>query len=134
MRFEIVLDRVFRQPPEKVWQALTRADLLRRWLMETDLVPEVGRAFTMSCEDGQGGTDRYLGRVLACEPPRRMLWSWALEGEAAAEPMRVEFVLEPVAEGTRLTVRHSGDRPRPVAEAFRGGWPAKLDALEEALR
>lgn len=131
MSFEIELDRTFPQPPETVWRALTDPDALAAWLMENDFAAEEDRAFRMWCDDGEGGTDCYHCRVLSLEPPRRMLWSWALQGHAGA--MEIEFRLEEVDGGTRLTVRHSGLRDRETAERFEGGWPIKLDQLGRAL-
>lgn len=129
MKFRLELERTFPHPIEKVWRALTDARALGAWLMRTDFVPEVGREFRMWCDDGKGGTDTYLCKVLAIEPPRRMLWSWVLETRQGEGPTTVEFVLEEVATGTRLMLRHSGDRDKETVERFESGWPAKLDLL-----
>ena len=133
MKFDIAFERVYAHPIEKVWQALSNAQALGSWLMETDFVPEVGRDFEMSCDDGAGGTDVYRCKVLELEPPRRMLWSWLLEGREHLGETFVELRLEPVAEGTRLRIRHSGDRDPDTIEAFKSGWPHKLDVLGETL-
>jgi len=101
--------------------------------MPGDFVAEEGRAFQLWCEDGAGGTDRYRCRVLALEPERRMVWSWVLAGREQEGETTVAMVLEPVAGGTRLTLRHSGDRDRDTVERFRGGWPVKLDRLADVL-
>ena len=119
--------------PETVWAALTDAGALGQWLMETDFVAEEGRAFCMWCEGADGGTDLYRCRVLALERPRRMVWSWLLEGREAEGETNVEFTLDVVPDGTRLIVRHSGDRDRATVERFKGGWPFKLDQLGRAL-
>lgn len=133
MKFELAFDRTFPHPVEAVWRAITEREALAAWLMETDFAPEIGRAFHMWCEDAKGHTDTYLCRVVEFEPPRRMVWSWVLEGREGEGATSVEFVLEVVPEGTRLTVRHTGDRDRETIEAFKGGWPVKLGQLEAAL-
>ncbi len=133
MKFEIAFDRVFPHPPERVWRAITDADELGQWLMETDFVAEEGRAFTMRCDDADGGEDVYACKVLELEPGRRMLWSWVLDGRQGDGETRVEFVLTPVDGGTRLTITHSGDRDRETIEAFKGGWPTKLEAIDGVL-
>jgi uncharacterized protein YndB with AHSA1/START domain len=133
MKFEIDFERTYPHPIGKVWRAITSRDALGAWLMETDFEPEPGRRFTMCCDDGEGGTDRYLCRILELEPPTRMVWSWVLDGREADGATRVEFQLEEVDGGTRLTVRHSGDRDRDTIEKFKGGWPVKLDQLGQAL-
>lgn len=133
MKFNISFERVYPHPPKKVWRALTELDALGHWLMETDFVPEVGRSFQMWCENADGGTDRYLGKVIDLEPPSRMTWSWVLDGRQDEGEMLIEFHVEEVPEGTRLTIRHSGEGDPAIIEAFKGGWPEKLDELTAVL-
>ena len=133
MKFEIEFSRTYPHPVAKVWRALTEPGALGEWLMETDFVAEEGREFSMWCEDGEGHTDTYLCRVLELEPQRRMLWSWLLKGRERDGATTVEFILEAVEEGTRLTIIHRGDRDEDTIERFKGGWPVKLDQLDETL-
>ena len=133
MRFDLPFERTYPHPPAKVWRALTDPAALGAWLMETDFSPQVGRAFRMWCDDGQGGTDLYLCKVLELEAPHRMVWSWLLEGQEGAQETIVEFRLEALPEGTRLRLRHRGDRPADTIERFKGGWPVKLEQLERQL-
>ena len=88
----------------------------------------------MWCEDGEGGTDRYVCKIVEIESPNRIVWSWVLDGRQAHGETRVDFCLEEVSGGTRLSVRHSGDRDSDTIERFRAGWPVKLDQLDNALR
>lgn len=133
MSFEIVMERVYPHPRDRVWRALTDRAALGAWLMETDLVPEADRDFRMWCDNGAGGTDIYLGRVLNIEPPERMLWSWRLDGEPQEHETLIGFALDPVAGGTRLTLTHRGELDPETIARFKSGWPAKLDALEAVL-
>jgi uncharacterized protein YndB with AHSA1/START domain len=87
----------------------------------------------MWCEDAEGNTDVYRCKVLVLEPPRRMVWSWVLEGHESEGLTRVEFRLADVQGGTLLTVEHSGDRDPDTIERFKGGWPVKLDQLATTL-
>lgn len=129
MKFSIDFERTFAHPPDRVWRAITDPQELGRWLMETDFAPEAGRGFSMRCDDGCGGEDVYACKVLEIEPEKRMRWSWQL-GEAETI---VEFTLEPVGGGTRLTVAHSGDIDPAMVEGFKGGWPGKLEAIDAVL-
>lgn len=133
MKMDITVERVYPRPLEAVWRAVTEREALGQWLMETDFVAEIGRAFTMQCQNPAGGTDRYLGRVVALQPMSRMVWSWVLESDPAEREMFVEFQLEAVDEGTRLTIRHSGEQDAAAIDAFKGGWPGKLGQLESVL-
>lgn len=134
MRFEITFEKTYPHPAEKVWAALTDRAALGAWLMETDFAPKPGREFTMRCDDGEGGTDLYLCKVLELEPERRMVWSWTLDGRQSQSETIVEFRLEEVTGGTRLTVRHSGDRDPETIERLKGGWPVKLEDLGAVLQ
>jgi uncharacterized protein YndB with AHSA1/START domain len=133
MKFEIAFERVYPHPPEKIWRALTDPVALGEWLMETDFVPEVGRTFTMWCDDREGGTDTYICTLLEYDPPNRMLWSWVLDGSQDQGDTYVEFKVEAVASGTRVTITHTGDRDPDTIEKFKGGWPYKLDQLGTVL-
>jgi uncharacterized protein YndB with AHSA1/START domain len=134
VKFDIAFERIYPHPLRKVWRALTDRELLGQWLMETDFVPERGASFQMWCQYGEGGTDRYLCELIEFEPPRRMVWSWVLDERQNDGAMHVEFTLKEVPEGTHLRVRHFGDRDQEIIDAFQGGWPVKLDQLEEAMR
>jgi len=129
VKFDLAFDRTYPHRLEKVWHVLTDREALGSWLMETDFEPVAGGEFQMWCDDGEGGTDRYLCKVLELEPPTRMVWSWILDGREGDEVMTVEFRLEAVSGGTRLMVRHRGDRDRDTIEKFKGGWPYKLEQL-----
>ena len=134
MRFDLAFERTFAHPIERVWRALIDPVALGRWLMETDFVPEAGREFRMYCRTDAGETEIYLCKLLELSPPRRMVWSWVLETRQGEGATTVAFMLEEVSGGTRLTIRHSGDRDPSVIEAFESGWPSKLDQLEAALQ
>ena len=133
MKFEIRFERLYPHPPQKVWRALVDPAALGEWLRETDFAPETGPAFKMWCDDGAGGPDTYLCTLLDFDPPRRMVWSWALDGAARRDETFVEITVEPAPGGARVTVTHSGDLDPGASEKFKGGWPAKLDSLEAVL-
>ncbi len=133
MKFEIDFERTYSHPINRVWRAISESVEISAWLMENDFKPELGRAFTMSCEDDDGGTDTYLCNVLELDPPRRMVWSWVLDGKQDQGETRVAFDLEDVEGGTRLTIRHSGDRTPDIVERFKTDWPVKLDQLAAIL-
>lgn len=139
MQFEILLERTFSHPIERVWRALTDPAALGQWLMETDFAPEQGCAFTMWCDNETGGRDTYHCRVLQIEPPPRgrktwrMVWSWVLAGRESEGATRVEMRLAEQGGVTTLTLVHSGDRDAETVERFKSGWPVKLDALERVI-
>jgi uncharacterized protein YndB with AHSA1/START domain len=76
MKADIVVDKVYPHPVERVWAALTSPEALAAWLMPNDFVPEVGHAFTFRTDPAPGFDGTVHCVVRALEPPTRMVWSW----------------------------------------------------------
>jgi len=102
-------------PPERVWRALTAIEELSAWFqvtIEGEWAP--GREVWMTSVHAQYAGQRFLVRVLEMTPPRRLVWEWH-PGEVdpridyAREPRTtVTFTLDPVPNGTRLSVAETG--------------------------
>jgi uncharacterized protein YndB with AHSA1/START domain len=89
--------------PRDVWGALTEASLLSDWFdAEAELDPRVGGAVRFRFPDGS----ELRGVVVACDPPRRLSFRWR-DVRAPGNAAVVEFSLELVSHGTRLTVTES---------------------------
>jgi uncharacterized protein YndB with AHSA1/START domain len=110
--------------PEEVWEALTDEDLLEEWMApEVELDPfEGGR---ISVRDGD---DQRTGTVETLDEAERFAFTWSRPGEGESF---VEFTLEPLPAGTRVTVVETPIGP--TATAF-GDWSRRLPRLERALR
>jgi uncharacterized protein YndB with AHSA1/START domain len=132
MKLDILLVEDFPHPVEKVWRALTDPDALSVWLMENDFEPRVGKRFILRGREipprGRGWIEC---EVLEIEQPYRMLWSWVHNDSDAAT--RVEFRLDPVQDGTRLTLSHTGEIDPEIGSRLRQGWPGKLGDLRAHL-
>jgi len=123
---------------EKVWRAITEPRHISRWFGQAEF-------------DGSGvgatGTLTWPGhaplpvRIEASDEPRTVSYRWNNDDALGAPPSEVEddgstvftFTLEPVADGTRLTVRETGfeSTSDPIAnlESHRQGWDSELDKL-----
>ena len=126
-------------PPQKVWTALTTAEGLSSWfgdVAEIDLRP--GGAARMTWTEENFTAHLRVERV---EPPVAFGYTWVISGLPEEDPRRtyVEFRLEPVAAGTRLTVTESGFAQLPediYRKAFDGnteGWGKELGDLAAYL-
>ncbi|MFD3743965.1 SRPBCC domain-containing protein [Nocardia sp. NPDC058633] len=126
-------------PPTKVWAALTTAEGLGSWFGNTatiDLRPG-GQARMTWTEGGQVANMR----VERVEEPTVFGYTWPINGLPDDDPRRtyVEFTLEPVGAGTRLTVVETGFAQLSEGaykEAFEGnvgGWKSELGELVEYL-
>jgi uncharacterized protein YndB with AHSA1/START domain len=122
-------------PPAKVWAALTTAEGLAGWFGDKaaiDLRP--GGAAEMTFTEHNHRAEMRVERV---EEPRIFGFTWHINGLPEEDPRRtyVEFTLEPVAKGTRLTVVESGFAQLPDGDhekAYGGntdGWAQELGEL-----
>jgi uncharacterized protein YndB with AHSA1/START domain len=135
-RIERVVD--IAHPPAKVWAALTTAEGLGSWFGDKasiDLRP--GGAAQMTF----GGGHTADMRVERVEEPTVFGFTWHISGLPDDDPRRtyVEFTLEPVGAGTRLTVIESGFAQLPgdaYHKAYDGntsGWASELGELVDYL-
>ena len=122
------------RPPATVWAALTTAEGLGTWFgnrATIDLRP--GGAATLVWDSG----DTADLRVERVEEPSVFGFTWHIYGLPEGDPRRtyVEFTLEPVGAGTRLTVVETGFAQLPDDahdKAFDGntqGWRNELGEL-----
>lgn len=96
-------------------------------------------------ERADDGSECEWGRVLAYEPPARIVLAWQLLPDFSFDPdparqTEVEIVFEPEGEaGTRVTLEHRGfevhgEAGRPMRESVGGenGWPELMALYEQA--
>jgi uncharacterized protein YndB with AHSA1/START domain len=94
-----------RSDPETVWAAVTEPERLSEWFGATAVEVELRPGGRITFERGAA---RWRGLVEAAEPPRRFAFRWlARDDQPPSARTRVEFLLEPVEGGTRLTVRET---------------------------
>jgi uncharacterized protein YndB with AHSA1/START domain len=111
--------------PAEVWEALTDEAALREWLAaEVEIEPHEGGELVCRYEDGE----ERRGEVELVEEAERLAFNWRREG---GEPSRVEFVVDAVAEGTRLTVIETSFAGAPTLVA--AGWAARMGSLRLVL-
>jgi uncharacterized protein YndB with AHSA1/START domain len=123
--------------PERVWQALTTAELSRQYFfgnaVEVDL--KVGGAFIVRAPDG---SLHIGGEVFECDPPRKLTVTFNVNWPALIEklgPTLVSYEIEPAGSAVRLTMTESHDRPisDDILSGGRAGWPAILSSLKSLL-
>jgi len=91
---------------------------------------------------GIDGSECDIGKVLAWEPPARLLLAWQLDADWHFDPRlqtEVEIHFTPEGDGTRVNLEHrhlerTGDRADEMAEMVGspGGWTAVLQLYSEA--
>ena len=122
--------------PEKVWAALTQADLIAQWFGDTcefDATPGGTGRFGWTAH---GADFRVV--VEHVDKPKTLVYRWARE--SGVDPVRgnstvVRFDLTEIADGTRLTLLETGfdelADPQGAHSDNTGGWQAELAEFVE---
>lgn len=116
-------------PPAEVFDFLVTAPGLTTWMgQHAVLDPRPGGGFAV---DIAGHAIR--GEYLEVEPPHRVVVSWGVAGSPDLPPgaSTVEFILTPIAGGTRVDLLHSG-LPEPRLTGHADGWTHFLPRLAVA--
>ena len=81
------------------------------------LEAQVGGRFYERFDDGE---EFEVGRVNACEPPTRIVFTWKDPNWKA--PTEVEVRFSPAGKGTRVDLEHRGFEAAGVEEGEAAGW------------
>jgi uncharacterized protein YndB with AHSA1/START domain len=109
---EIVIEREYPHPVERVWRAVTDPELVPRWTATgqgarpVGFEPVVGNRFRFVGKPTPGWDGVVECEVLDVEEPSRLRFSWV--GGAGEAPTFVTYRLAPHAGGTRFTYEHVG--------------------------
>jgi predicted enzyme related to lactoylglutathione lyase/uncharacterized protein YndB with AHSA1/START domain len=124
----VSLQRDYPVPPERLYEAWTNVDLLRRWfgcgpdmlwtVHEWDVRP--GGAIHVSLEF-DAGPFHVTGEFLVVDPPRRLRYRWS-------GAQIVDVTIEPSAGGSRLRLTHTG-LTHEECDIVDRGWTTSLQQL-----
>ncbi|HEX4192629.1 MAG TPA: SRPBCC family protein [Stellaceae bacterium] len=90
-------------------------------------------------ERGEDGSECNWGKVLAWEPPTRLLLAWQIDSDFKYDPnlvTEVEVRFTPAANGTLVELEHRliermGARGAGMVEAFTRGWGLLIDSYAQ---
>lgn len=130
----------FPHPPADVWEYLTKPQLIKLWLMETDFEPVVGYDFMFKTKpipnfdfDGM-----IYCKVLEVVPNKKLTYSWKGgpgDGKITMDSM-VRWTLTPKDNGTELFLDHSGFKVLTNINIFNAmdeGWLKNMKKILELL-
>jgi uncharacterized protein YndB with AHSA1/START domain/DNA-binding transcriptional ArsR family regulator len=120
--------------PERVWQALTSADLTAQYWGHSNVSDwQPGSSWEHRRADGSGIAD-VVGTIIESTPPKRLALTFDAPGEEApGGPTIVTFDIEPYHEIVRLTVTHENLASQDALDAISAGWPAVFANLKSLL-
>jgi uncharacterized protein YndB with AHSA1/START domain len=133
----VIVERDLPHPPEKVWRALTRPDLVERWLPAKGFGAEMGHRFNVRIAPRPDRSFAFECAVIAVDPYHVLVYSWDSIGDDTGGGLRstVTWRLTPLPNGTRLRMEQTGFRPdqRNYHYGASLGWPGFLANLEGVL-
>lgn len=122
-KWTLVLVRELRHPPEKVWQALTDPAHLREWA-PFDADASLGEVGTVKLTTVGAPVERVTEAIVRrAEAPKVLEYNWG--------KFDMRWKLEPLGDGTRLTLWTNIDRPFMAMGA--AGWQVCFDVLDYHL-
>ena len=140
---ELRLTRRLAAPRERVFDAWTDPEVLRRWWAsmpgwttpsaQVDL--RVGGRYRLAMQEvGGGAVHAVVGEYTEVRRPERLAYTWTWEGHppemAGSEGtlVVVDFVAE--GDGTEVVITHTGFADEGIRGMHAHGWNAVMDNLE----
>jgi uncharacterized protein YndB with AHSA1/START domain len=138
MSFSSTASVVVAGPRQKVWDALTKPELVKQYFFGTNLVTDwaVGSPLFFRGEyDGKVYEDK--GTVLSFEPMKGLSFNYwsAFSGLEDAPALRqiIKYVLGETAQGTVVTVEQSNVDTQERADHSAKNWQTVLDGLKKLV-
>jgi len=124
--------------PERVFKALTSKEIVGWWVRPgvfnttewTGAIRVGGR--WQSSGIARGKPYVLEGEFIEIDPPRKLVHTWHLAGTTSA-PTTVTYILDRLAGGTRITLRHTGFTSPDSCMANCVGWETSFGQLSEIL-
>lgn len=122
--------------PEKVFEAITRPDVARRYWAHENVSDWKQGSKWQHIRANDARTVELVGQVVETLPPSRLVITWANASQAAdpAAYSRVTFDIVEYDNMVRLTVIHDElEANSGMAKGISQGWPAVLSSLKSFL-
>jgi uncharacterized protein YndB with AHSA1/START domain len=124
--YTVVAQRQIPAPVERVWDYLTKPELLAKWFADTSYIGPDAPV----CMETAGG-DFFSGRVIEWDQGIVLGLRWKFLG--CGPEYEVRFSLLRRKQGTELTVQDRGALTVEEAECLRVGWSEFLMRFEKSL-
>ena len=138
---DIVVEANLPHAPEAIWTALTRGDLIGRWLLMQPIGFEAvkGKHFTYQTTAAGAWDGVIRCEVLEAVPHQRLVYSWkggheSNVGYGSMLDTVVTWTLQKIESGTRLKMVHSGfvlPKNDSAYTNMSGGWKKVVPRVGE---
>lgn len=131
----ITKEHIFKQPINKVWDAISKGEELSAWFIKADFKAEPGYAYTFTASEEENCTE--ITGVVKEASPYTLVYTWVV-AETTTETT-VKWTLEKMENGTKLYLEHSGiagypgDTAVKMFNSFSKGWENCISELSQYL-
>lgn len=129
-----VIERVLNASIEKVWNALTDKDEMKKWYFDLDAFnPELGFHFKFAGKGAKGEEYIHFCEITELVPQKKIAYSWRYEGYHGNSVVRFELTAK--GDKTHLKLTHEGletfpqDNPDFAKDSFSKGWTELIGTL-----
>jgi uncharacterized protein YndB with AHSA1/START domain len=129
-----VYTTLIRTTPKKLWEAITKPEFTRQYWAGVENVSDWKKGSKWEHIGGDEKREVWItGKVLECNPPKRLVLSWA-DPDDLADKSRVTFEIEAIEDMVCLTVTHGNFKAgSTMAGKVSGGWPRVLSSMKSFL-
>jgi uncharacterized protein YndB with AHSA1/START domain len=125
-----------RSTPEKVFEAITKPDVARRYWGHENVSDWKPGSSWQHVRANEQRTVELVGKVVEVSPPTRLVITWANASQADNPDSysRVSFDIAEYEDMVRLTVTHDElEAGSGMATGIQKGWPLVLSSLKSLL-
>jgi len=136
----LTLKRRIDAPVERVWQAWTSGETLKRWFGPSDTLEvtvadvdlRIGGHYRIVVRGSDGEKHEVGGIYRAIEPHARLVFTWAWASTPERESL-VTVALAADGNATILTLTHEQFADEPARDRHEKGWTGCLEKLARHL-
>jgi uncharacterized protein YndB with AHSA1/START domain len=131
-----VYEIYIRTTPERLWQALTDSELVRRYYFGSVIESDFRPGSPLIYRQPDDGRIDIQGEVVEADPPRKLVHTFAVRWDPDVNdpPTRVSWEITPMGDACLLSVTHDGFTDETATYAStKGGWPMILSGLKTLL-
>lgn len=139
MSIQLEMKRTFKANQQKVFQAFTDAEILKKWFAPGDMtVPraemdkKVGGNYMIEMRDAKGEIHTVTGTIQVFEPYEKLSYSWKWASPDSIETL-VTFTFKDNGEETEVYLVHENFTTEEARDLHLQGWEGCLRNLPNAL-
>lgn len=137
----LTFNRIFDAPPEKLYDAFTRQEVVQRWfgpegftIPHADIDVRTGGKYRCEMHSPAGAAYVLIGEFRELVPHEKIAftWTWLANGEHGPETL-VTVLFADRGGRTELTLEHTGFATADARDSHQGGWTSSLESLTHML-